>query len=149
MTEMNWQPIESCPKDTPVLLYLRGGARLGLLRADGFFYKTSWSYGTTGVVDGLPTHYLRLEPPSARPALVETEWETPCPKRDDKQHCNCWYDGEACCACGAAAVECTCIHGAFTKVQHVTTSREDCPVHGVVLAGRPVSAVSPQPEKDR
>ena len=29
--------------------------------------------------------------------------ETPCPKRDDKQHCNCWYDGEACCACGAPA----------------------------------------------
>lgn len=23
-----------------------------------------------------------------------------CPKRDDKQHCNCWYDGEPCCACG-------------------------------------------------
>jgi hypothetical protein len=33
--------------------------------------------------------------------------ETPCPKREDKQHCNCWYDGERCCACGdeAAPVE--------------------------------------------
>jgi hypothetical protein len=30
--------------------------------------------------------------------------ETSCPKRDDKQHCNCWYDGEACCACGDKAV---------------------------------------------
>jgi hypothetical protein len=28
------------------------------------------------------------------------EWETPCPVRDDRQHCNCWYDGEACCGCG-------------------------------------------------
>jgi hypothetical protein len=26
--------------------------------------------------------------------------ETPCPKREDKQHCNCWYDGKPCCACG-------------------------------------------------
>ena len=26
--------------------------------------------------------------------------ETPCPKREDKQHCVCWYDGELCCACG-------------------------------------------------
>ncbi len=26
--------------------------------------------------------------------------ETPCPAREDKIHCNCWYDGEACCACG-------------------------------------------------
>ena len=31
--------------------------------------------------------------------------ETPCPKRDDKQHCNCWYDGAACCACGAPPTE--------------------------------------------
>jgi hypothetical protein len=28
------------------------------------------------------------------------EWETPCPAREDKQHCNCWYDGKACCGCG-------------------------------------------------
>ena len=28
------------------------------------------------------------------------EWETPCPKREDKVHCDCWYDGEMCCACG-------------------------------------------------
>ena len=26
-------------------------------------------------------------------------WETECPSRADKQHCDCWYDGEACCAC--------------------------------------------------
>ena len=35
--------------------------------------------------------------------LVEND-ETPCPKREDKQHCNCWYDGEACCACGDPAL---------------------------------------------
>ena len=32
------------------------------------------------------------------------DWETECPKRDDKQHCNCWYDGKACCACGASGL---------------------------------------------
>ena len=26
--------------------------------------------------------------------------ETPCQKREDRQHCNCWYDGHPCCACG-------------------------------------------------
>lgn len=26
--------------------------------------------------------------------------ETPCLKREDGQHCNCWYDGNSCCACG-------------------------------------------------
>ena len=26
--------------------------------------------------------------------------ETSCPKREDGQHCGCWYDGGACCACG-------------------------------------------------
>ena len=25
--------------------------------------------------------------------------ETPCLKREDGQHCNCWYDGGTCCAC--------------------------------------------------
>ena len=34
-----------------------------------------------------------------------SDWETECPKREDKTHCNCWYDGLACCACGAAADE--------------------------------------------
>lgn len=28
------------------------------------------------------------------------DWETDCPKRDDQMHCNCWYDGGRCCACG-------------------------------------------------
>jgi len=31
------------------------------------------------------------------------DWETPCPDREDKQHCNCWYDGDKCCSCGDAA----------------------------------------------
>ena len=33
--------------------------------------------------------------------ISEEAWDTPCPKRDDKIHCTCWYDGEPCCACGA------------------------------------------------
>jgi hypothetical protein len=31
---------------------------------------------------------------------TEDNTETPCHKRQDGQHCNCWYDGGACCACG-------------------------------------------------
>ncbi len=31
---------------------------------------------------------------------LQEEWETPCLKRADRQHCDCWYDGAACCACG-------------------------------------------------
>lgn len=23
-----------------------------------------------------------------------------CPKREDSQHCICWYDGKPCCSCG-------------------------------------------------
>lgn len=29
-------------------------------------------------------------------------WETPCPASDDRQHCDCWYDGQPCCRCGVA-----------------------------------------------
>ena len=32
------------------------------------------------------------------------DWETRCPDRDDKLHCACWYDGDACCGCGAPAM---------------------------------------------
>ena len=28
--------------------------------------------------------------------------ETECPSREDDLHCNCWYDGDKCCACGAS-----------------------------------------------
>lgn len=28
------------------------------------------------------------------------EWETPCPKTEDGKHCQHWYDGTRCCACG-------------------------------------------------
>lgn len=27
-----------------------------------------------------------------------------CPKRPNDVHCECWYDGDACCACGAKAM---------------------------------------------
>ena len=32
--------------------------------------------------------------------VTEQEWETPCPNREDRMHCDCWYDGKACCSCG-------------------------------------------------
>lgn len=37
------------------------------------------------------------------------EWETDaetehCPKMSDGTHCEHWWDGEACCACGAPAM---------------------------------------------
>lgn len=31
--------------------------------------------------------------------------ETPCPKREDGVHCVHWWDGAACCGCGAPASE--------------------------------------------
>ena len=31
---------------------------------------------------------------------IANDWETECPRSDDMQHCNCWYDGEPCCRCG-------------------------------------------------
>lgn len=31
--------------------------------------------------------------------INDQEWETECPNRNDNIHCDCWYDGEACCAC--------------------------------------------------
>lgn len=40
------------------------------------------------------------ETPAPQP---EAHWETPCPKREDKLHCECWYGGDACCACGDSA----------------------------------------------
>ena len=38
------------------------------------------------------------------PESASTDAETPCPKREDRIHCNCWWDGDACCACGALAM---------------------------------------------
>lgn len=29
------------------------------------------------------------------------DWESNCPSREDRTHCDHWYDGAACCACGA------------------------------------------------
>lgn len=39
------------------------------------------------------------EPRSSPPDATE-EW---CPRRSDGVHCDCWYDGEPCCSCGAPA----------------------------------------------
>ena len=30
--------------------------------------------------------------------------ESACPLHKDEQHCNCWYDGGECCACGDPAM---------------------------------------------
>jgi len=30
----------------------------------------------------------------------DVDQETPCPVREDKIHCVCWWEGEACCGCG-------------------------------------------------
>src|ERR1700679_2484045 len=35
-------------------------------------------------------------------SLDDCHWETECPRSNDKQHCDCWYDGKPCCRCGAA-----------------------------------------------
>lgn len=48
-----------------------------------------------------------------------------CPKRDDKLHCNCWYDGEACCSCGDASVETAayCRGDCLTQIGHADEQR--------------------------
>ncbi len=33
--------------------------------------------------------------------IDNSDKETPCTKREDKIHCECWWDGDKCCACGA------------------------------------------------
>ena len=30
--------------------------------------------------------------------------EPPCPSAWDGNHCDCWWEGESCCRCGAAAL---------------------------------------------
>jgi hypothetical protein len=32
--------------------------------------------------------------------FTKSDWEMPCPQRQDKKHCECWYDGRPCCSCG-------------------------------------------------
>lgn len=32
--------------------------------------------------------------------------ETQCPSREDRNHCDHWYDGAACCGCAAGPCEC-------------------------------------------
>ena len=60
-----------------------------------------------------------------------------CSKRDDETHCDCWYDGNNCCACGSPAMECCCVIGAFSKPTLVTVnSWRECPVHGEVIHAR-------------
>lgn len=34
--------------------------------------------------------------------LANPHWESSCLKRADGQHCDCWYDGDRCCACDAS-----------------------------------------------
>ena len=41
--------------------------------------------------------WLRLHDPGE----TTVDWETTCSKRESGRHCTCWYDGKACCACGA------------------------------------------------
>lgn len=41
--------------------------------------------------------------PTKAPEQAADE-ETPCPKRDDGIHCECWYGGNACCGCGDSAI---------------------------------------------
>ncbi len=54
------------------------------------------------------------------------DWETPCPEREDGQHCDCWYDGEACCACGAPEMTAEQMREAMheDEVQEILRDRE-------------------------
>lgn len=43
-----------------------------------------------------------LSAPSDRPAVAPAWDEPQCPAAGD--HCDCWWEGESCCRCGAAAL---------------------------------------------
>jgi hypothetical protein len=38
------------------------------------------------------------------PAPADPDEETPCPKREDGMHCECWYGGNPCCGCGRSDI---------------------------------------------
>lgn len=37
---------------------------------------------------------------SLETSVAHPDDETPCPKREDGLHCECWYGGNTCCGCG-------------------------------------------------
>jgi hypothetical protein len=62
-----WQPIESAPKDTPVLFSIDGGVIQGCVRGDedGVRYDVAWLFGwppSRSYPD--PTHWMPLPAPS-------------------------------------------------------------------------------------
>ncbi len=64
-----------------------GTASKEVSAVDGEVGRITWSIRDNDDIDNDAIDY-------------EQKWETPCPKRSDKKHCNCWYDDEQCCACG-------------------------------------------------
>jgi len=57
------------------------------------------------------------------PAAMDDE---PCYKRTDQTHCRCWWDGDACCACGAPAMS-----EDQKMTQGMIEEDERCPLAGV------------------
>ena len=64
---MTWQPIETAPKNTLVLLYVLGEHRVGFLKHGGGWNTWVLVPGKYGVPRGhAPTHWMHLpDPPGA------------------------------------------------------------------------------------
>jgi hypothetical protein len=50
------------------------------------------------------TALRRLAAETKAPQPTDADDETPCPVREDGLHCECWYDGNACCGCQHEAI---------------------------------------------
>lgn len=67
-----------------------------------------WMKNMESESDGEPDlEWLRVRrglqerlPPTKVAAPVDPDEETPCRKREDGLHCECWYGGNKCCGCG-------------------------------------------------
>lgn len=72
-------------------------ARLAEVRATVEAHVPEWRDGA--VAGTAPADGTVVDAAVIAPTALEARWETPCPAREDGQHCDCWYDGQACCGC--------------------------------------------------
>ena len=71
---MEWQPIETAPKNTDVLVFMEGDVFQGILDKEGGFVDKGWDFpfadahgcGCCAGEENYPTHWMPLpEPPAA------------------------------------------------------------------------------------
>ena len=73
---------------------------------------------------------------------MATPEEGHCESRDDKTHCNCWWDGARCCSCGHGAsshdpLECDACKRVIRENEHNPESTREWWEAGHHVCGRP------------